>query len=129
LDHRITIQRLTVGANEFNEPVDVWSDVATLYARKAEASGNEAVRSDEITGQLIVTFRVRSSSIAAAITARDRVMFENRFFNIVGIKRIGFRWFDIDVVEHVGLIHNNYIVTVNGDRIVTINGEPLVTAW
>ena len=128
MDHRITIRRLTVGGNEFNEPLDTWADVATIYARKQEMTGAESVRSDEVTGTLAARFRIRQSSVAATITASDRVLFEGRDFNIVGIKRIGSRWIDLDVVQRVGINTPQYIVTIQGDRIVTVSGAPLVTA-
>lgn len=129
MDHRITIRRLVAGVNEFNEPIDTWTDVATLYAEKREMFGGEALRSDEVSGSLSARFRVRYSSIAATIDARDRVLFEGQELNIIGIKRTALnRWLEIDAVKKAELIHSQYIVTTNGDRIVTVGGDPLVTA-
>ena len=38
LDRKITIQRATVTLNEFNELIETWTDHATVWAKRRDAS-------------------------------------------------------------------------------------------
>ena len=102
LDRRITIRRavLTTGGG-FNEPQETWTDLAAVWAKRADASASEAYRAQEIGAQISTRFTIRYSQLAATITPKDRIAFDGEEFNITAIREpVGTRnqWFEIDAV-------------------------------
>lgn len=102
LDRRITIQRaaLTTGGG-FNEPQETWTDLATVWAKRADASATEAYRAQEVGAQISTRFTIRYSTLAASITPKDRISFQGEIFNISAIREpVGTRnqWLELDAV-------------------------------
>lgn len=99
LDRRITIERATTSRNGFNEPIETWGALATVYAGKADISAAEALRAQEVGAQITTRFTVRYSDITATVTPTDRISFGGRLFNITAVreKQRG-RWIEIDAV-------------------------------
>jgi SPP1 family predicted phage head-tail adaptor len=100
LDCRITIRRASVASsNGFNEPVETWTDLATVWAMRRDASAGESYRALEVGAQISARFTVRWSAMAATIDPRDRVRFEGREYNITAVRNSGRRrWREIDAV-------------------------------
>ncbi|MCV3209607.1 head-tail adaptor protein [Mesorhizobium sp. YC-39] len=78
LDRRVTVQRFTTVRNEFNEDVPTWADLATVWARKEDAS--DVVRTEILSGGqvgsfLLSHFAIRSSTLAKTITPVDRLVY------------------------------------------------------
>jgi SPP1 family predicted phage head-tail adaptor len=87
LDRRITLQRLSEsGSNAFNEPVEVWTDLATIWARRADISDSERMAAGQVGAALTSRFVVRSSSITRTMTPADRIFYAGSVWNIFGIK-------------------------------------------
>lgn len=101
LDRRITIQRATVARNGFNEPIETWGTLATVFANKADASASESYRAQEVGAQITTRFTIRWSGTVSDVNARDRITFGARVYNITGAReKTGTRnrWIEIDCV-------------------------------
>lgn len=89
LDRRITVQRASTIANEFNEPVETWADVATLWARRRDSSDvvkTEVLGAEQVGSYLLAHFTIRSSALAKTITPTDRIEHDGATWNIKGTK-------------------------------------------
>jgi len=87
LDRRITFQRSTDVNNEFNEPIQAWSDLATVWARRRDASDSEKFAAGQVGATLMSRFVIRSSVTARGIAPTDRIRHDDRLWNILGIKQ------------------------------------------
>jgi SPP1 family predicted phage head-tail adaptor len=103
LDRRITVQRSTrVPANpDFNEEIDVWSNLVTIWAKRADASAGEAYRAQEVGAQISCRFTVRYSNVTKTISPLDRIVFNDKVFNVTGVREpvnTRNKWIEIDCV-------------------------------
>jgi SPP1 family predicted phage head-tail adaptor len=99
LDRRITIRRVAVTYNAFNEAVESWFDHATVWAQVTAVSAAEAVRAQEIGAEISLRFTLRWSAMAADIDPRDRILFDGREYNITAVRDVGRRaWREIEAV-------------------------------
>ncbi len=99
LDRRIIIERATVAPDDFNEPVETWSTLATVYANAADVSAGEGYRAQEVGAQISTRFTVRYSTTTATVTPTDRISFKGRIYNITEVReKTGTRnrWIEID---------------------------------
>jgi SPP1 family predicted phage head-tail adaptor len=96
LDRRIVIQRATTSTDEFNEPVQTWATFLMVWAGKQDVSDRERFTAHEIGAEVTARFTIRWSTQAGTIDARDRILFEGRYFDIHHAKEIGRReWIEI----------------------------------
>lgn len=86
LNRRITIQRATTVPDEFNEPVQTWTDLATLWAARRDVSDGEKFAAGQVGSSLQSRFVVRHSSVSKTITPVDRIAYDGATWNIMGIK-------------------------------------------
>lgn len=86
LDRRITIQRATTINNEFNEPIETWADLATVWARRRDVSDGEKERSGQVGATLMSRFTVRSSATTRDVKPTDRLNYDGGIWNIQGLK-------------------------------------------
>jgi len=102
LDRRITLQRATVTTSTpYNEPVEVWGDIGTISAQRADASAAEGYRAAEVGAQISTRFTVRYWSLTRGLTPKDRISFEGKLYNITATReRVGTtrQWIEIDAV-------------------------------
>lgn len=101
LDRRITIRRATITYNEFNDPVESWADLVTVWAKRRDASATESYRAQEVGAQITARFTIRYSSDVADVDPKDRIAFGGREYNITGAREPeGTRneWIEIDAV-------------------------------
>lgn len=91
MDRRLTIQRATVSTNGFNEPVQTWAPIATVWARRINVSDAERQRSAETTAEITARFQIRFQSALASLNPKDRVICDGDTFDIWGVKEIGLR--------------------------------------
>lgn len=98
---RIMIQRATITDNEFNEPVETWDDLATVWAKRMDASAGESYRAQEVGAQITMRFTVLRTSTTASLTPKDRIVYEGRTFNITAVREVKRnRWMEIDAVAN-----------------------------
>ena len=89
LDRRITLQRATSAAGPLNEPVDTWSNLAEVWARRRDASDSQRIEFAAAgqTGSFIVArFTVRSSAVTRSITPVDQIVHDGKVWDIKGVK-------------------------------------------
>ena len=102
LDRPITVRRATVTYNEFNEPIETWSDLVTVWAKRTDASAAESYRAQEVGAQISARFTVRYPDLAHLnVNPKDRIAFEGREYDITGIREpenTRDRWSEIDAV-------------------------------
>jgi len=100
LDHRITINRLVSQLNSYNEQVEVFTEFATLYAARKDATAGEGWRAAEVGAQIDCHFVVRFSPDTVTITAKDTVTIEGgKTYNITGVRELARNeWLEIHAV-------------------------------
>lgn len=91
LDRRITVRRAVVTQNAYNEDVETWSDLFTVWASYKPVSDAEQVKAAAVGASITARFQIRWSAQAVSITPLDQLSFEGRAFNITGVKEIGRR--------------------------------------
>jgi SPP1 family predicted phage head-tail adaptor len=91
LDRRITIERYGVTYNDDNEPTEAWAALATVSASVQYASDGEKVRAAEVGATISVRFQIRYDSTWADVNPKDRVIYEGKTFDIIGVKELGRR--------------------------------------
>jgi SPP1 family predicted phage head-tail adaptor len=91
LDRRITILRATTAANDFNELVQTWTDIATVWAEAKPVMDGEKIRAGETLALKSYRFTIRYSSDVADIDPRDRLTFDGRTYDVQNVKEVGRR--------------------------------------
>lgn len=91
LDRRIVLQRATVTTDAFNQPVSTWATLATVWASATPISDGERARAGEVFSNINMRFQIRYSSVVALVDTRDRVVFDGRVYDLVGVKELGRR--------------------------------------
>ena len=91
LDRRITIERATESRDAFNSIVKAWATLTTVWASKQETRDTERVASQEVGAEITTRFQIRWSSTVSDVNPKDRVIFDGRTYDIVGVKEIGRR--------------------------------------
>lgn len=87
LDRRITISRESEQSrNAMNEPVTIWSDLATVSARKRDFSDGEAREAGQISSHLSSRFVIRNAGLAATVNPKDRIIYGGSIWNILGVR-------------------------------------------
>ncbi len=91
LDRRITIEHYAETRDPFNNPVKTWHALATVWTAKMDVSDSERLAAQEVGAEITTRFRIRWSPQVSNIDPQDRVRFEGRIYDIVGVKEIGRR--------------------------------------
>ena len=100
LDRRITIRRAAITYNAFNEPVETFNDLVTVWANRNEVTAGEAYRAKEVGAELTTRFLIRYSSQVASVDPRDRIRFDGYEYNVTAVRNIDRnRWREIDAVR------------------------------
>jgi SPP1 family predicted phage head-tail adaptor len=89
LDRRITIERFTSTRNEFNEPVQAWATLVTVWAQRKDSSDLTKVEylgADQVSAFHMSRFIIRSSSVTKTVTPVDRINYDGHIWNIKGAK-------------------------------------------
>ncbi|MFT6772466.1 MAG: SPP1 family predicted phage head-tail adaptor [Paracoccaceae bacterium] len=91
LDRRVTLRRATAAPDAFNEPVQTWADLATVWAEARPISDRERIAAAQIAATVTHRFTIRWADGLADLSPRDRLIFEAREFDISAVKEIGRR--------------------------------------
>lgn len=91
LDRRITVQRRSSTLDGYGQEIDVWSDVARVWASIKPIGGREKMRSMVIDANISTTVAVRYRADFAVPTVTDafRIVYGSRIFNVVGSRDVG----------------------------------------
>ena len=85
LDRKITIQQPTTTYNDYGEPVESWSDLASVWAEVKQQSAREMWESGKVS-EVEAMFRIRYRS---GIDSTYRVVYDNTNYDITGVREIG----------------------------------------
>jgi SPP1 family predicted phage head-tail adaptor len=101
LDRRITLQRYGITYNDDNEPVEGFTDLATVWASWRRASARETLASAEINAAATDVFEIRWSSVVSEINPKDRLIYQGDVYDIQAVAEIGRReGLRIDATRH-----------------------------
>lgn len=89
LDRRITIQRAIKTTDELGGHVLTWGDHATVWAEVLPISDGERWRAQEVAAHVTTRFRIRWGG--SGVTVEDRVVYDDRTYELVAVKEIGRR--------------------------------------
>ena len=88
LQREIVIQRKTTTTDAIGHPVPTWKKHLALRAGVTAASGNEVLRAGrEVTSETKM-FTIRYQT---GITAKDRIKYDTKFWDILYIRELGRR--------------------------------------
>lgn len=88
LDRRVTIQRATITRDDYNNEVETWADLCTVWAGYAPVSDGEKFRAGERASEIGARFTIRYSSQVADLTPKDQLVFEGRTYAITRVKEL-----------------------------------------
>lgn len=91
LDRRIVIERGAVTTNAFNEEIQTWAPLLTVWAGKQDVSDRERFAAAETGATVTTRFLIRWSNAAATVDARDRIIYDGRTYDVHHAKEIGRR--------------------------------------
>lgn len=91
LDRRLTFLRATVTEDAFNEPVETWAPVASVWGSKRDVSDSEKLMAMQVGASVTTRFVIRWASSVAALDPKDRLECDGRLYDVTGIKEIGRR--------------------------------------
>jgi SPP1 family predicted phage head-tail adaptor len=81
-NQRITIQKLHDQADDYGDTKELYTDVATLWAKKIEKSGREQLQSEQVSSEHTFVFEIRYYS---GLTTKHRVLWRDLVLDIVDI--------------------------------------------
>lgn len=88
LDRRLTLQRKTATENDYGEPVESWTTLATVWAEKIPVRGAERYAAMQTVAEVEERFRIRYRK---DLTPLDRVICGNITYDVLGVLEIGRR--------------------------------------
>lgn len=91
LDRRITLQQYGITYDGDNQPIEGFTDLATVWASVQHASDGERVRAAEVGATITIRFQIRYSSVVATVNPKDRVVYDGKTFDISAVKELGRR--------------------------------------
>ncbi|ASY43333.1 hypothetical protein CJD35_01850 [Sphingobium xenophagum] len=87
LDRTVTIQRMTLVDDGYSS-VETWADWQTVPAQVVQEGGREFFAAAAVQAEQRVLFRMRWLD---GVTVLDRVSYDGRPHNIIGVKELGRR--------------------------------------
>lgn len=91
LDRRITIITPSATQDAYGEEIRNWSTLAEVWAGLRYAGQGERFTENQFQGMVDTVFSIRWSNTVKTMDVRNRVIFDNRIFDIVGIHEISRR--------------------------------------
>lgn len=91
LDRRISFERASRAQNDYGEEIETWLPMATVWAAWRRASARETQAAAEVSASVTDVFEVRWSSQVSDLTPKDRVIFDERIYDIAAVQEIGRR--------------------------------------
>lgn len=88
LDRRISIERALVTIDAAGGEERDWYTHATVWAEVLPVSDGERWRAQEVAASVTTRFRIRWG---AGVEVTDRIAYDGRVYEIVGVKEIGRR--------------------------------------
>ena len=91
-DRRIVIERPTITLDAFGGEVVTWAVLATVWASAMPASDRERFANGETEASITHRFQILwTASLRSNLDPKCRIIFDNRYHDVVGVKEIGTR--------------------------------------
>lgn len=90
-NRRIRIERYSLTRDEWNRPVEAWTELATVWASWRRATANERLASGQVGAQVTDIFECLWSPIVAEIDPKDRLLYAGRYYDIAEATEVGTR--------------------------------------
>ena len=81
LRHRVTIQEATESRDSYGAAVETWSDLVTVWAKKAHKSSREFFAAQKVCAETTDLWIIRYRS---GITTKMRIVYRDHYYDIVG---------------------------------------------
>ena len=87
LDRRITIERYVVVGNDgAGSQITEWRVLANVAASRHDVSDSERFAYGGIISDTLRRFTIRANGPQANVSGKDRLRYENKVWNIIGVK-------------------------------------------
>lgn len=97
LDRRVTLQRASLSKDDFNNDVEAWVDIATVWASYEPVRDGEKFRAGETAAGLSARFVIRYSSMVKDVDPRFRLILDGKPYAIIGVKETGGRGVGLEI--------------------------------
>lgn len=88
LDRRIVIEDLTDGKDDYGGKTEIWSNFATVWAKKIPMRGREYQAPAQVGAEVDTIFRIRW---LAGVTTRMRINDDGQYYDIQYLAELGRR--------------------------------------
>jgi len=88
MTRRIEIQTKTSTSDAFNQPIESWSTVSTIWAEITTTGGGEFYAAQKLHASTQALFKVRYDSSNKTITTKARIKYGSRIFEILNINNV-----------------------------------------
>lgn len=89
-NRRVLFQRFTATTSEMGGEIEAWADYATAWARVIHGSGQERREAAQEAASVRATFYVLSNPLTAALTPKDRIVWNGNWDIISAVPSIEF---------------------------------------
>jgi SPP1 family predicted phage head-tail adaptor len=89
LDIRIAILRATTAPDAFNEPVQTWSTLATVWAEVTPVMDGEKWQAGQTLASQTIRAKIRWAAWVSDVGPKDRLQYGGRTYDIEGVKDLG----------------------------------------
>jgi len=84
-NRRIGIQSKSITYDSYNQPIETWSELTGIWASIVTTGGNELYVAQKLNSATQAVFKVRYGN---AVTVLDRIVYNNRIFEILSINDV-----------------------------------------
>ena len=88
---RVDLLRATTPPDAFNEPIESWGVIGSVWAGLEDVSDAERMRAQQVGAVVTTRIQLRYSRLSAGLTGADRIRHGADVYSIVGKKLIGRR--------------------------------------
>ena len=85
LDRQLTIRSRTIANDGAGQPIETWSDLATVWAAKNDTKGDEGFTGAERSAEIETTFTIRYRN---DVTTLNRLTCEGRNYEIIAVREM-----------------------------------------
>ena len=92
LDRRIRVERFTETVNAYGDREKTWAELITVWAAldmKRTRSLQESIQKTTETTKQRMQWRIRYSPDSSGITAMDRIVYNGKVQDIIGVQEMG----------------------------------------
>ena len=90
-DRKVKLERWGITRDGWNNPIEGWTKLSTVWASKTDVSDTERLRAAEVGSALTTRFVIRWSKKVADFNTKDKLTCEGLEYDVVGVKELGRR--------------------------------------